>query len=290
MPEVMVKVLSRGGQDLKAVGRHLDYLRLRDEGELGLETDDGQRLTGDKVTQELLESWDLELEEHRRRADLDSRGGGSTKLVHKLLFSMPPGTPSDKVLAAVRNFAREEFGFKHRYTMVLHTDERHPHVHMVVKAVSEQGVRLHIRKATLREWRSEFARHLRSLGVAANATQRHVRGEASPRKSDGIYHAGLRGASTHLRERAEAVALELAKGELRAEAGKAKLLRTHHEVQRAWLAVSDTLIREGLPELAAHVRRFSGKISPPQTEKEYIAAELRERVRLPSTRDYRPTR
>jgi hypothetical protein len=44
-PEVMVKVLSRVGQDLKAEGRHLDYLRLRDEGELGLETDEGQRLT-----------------------------------------------------------------------------------------------------------------------------------------------------------------------------------------------------------------------------------------------------
>ena len=33
-PEVMIKVLSRGGQDLKAVRRHLDYLRDREEGEL----------------------------------------------------------------------------------------------------------------------------------------------------------------------------------------------------------------------------------------------------------------
>jgi hypothetical protein len=31
---------------------------------------------------------------------------------------------------------------------VLHTDEPHPHVHMVVKAVSEHGVRLNIRRAT----------------------------------------------------------------------------------------------------------------------------------------------
>lgn len=29
-----MKVLSRGGQDLKAVGRHIDYLRDREEGEL----------------------------------------------------------------------------------------------------------------------------------------------------------------------------------------------------------------------------------------------------------------
>lgn len=273
-PEVMVKVLSRGGQDLKAVGRHLDYLRLRDEEELGLETDDGQRLTGDNATQELVESWDLDLEEHRRRSDLYARGGGSTKLVHKLLFSMPAGTPPDKVLAAVKNFAGEEFGLKHRYAMVLHTDEPHPHVHVVLKAVSEQGRRLHIRKTTLREWRSEFARHLRELGVAANATPRYVRGETGLRKPDGIYRASLRGESTYMRERAEAVAQELAQGRLRVEPGKASLVNTRHEVRRAWLAVGDILIRLRQLELAAHVRRFSDEMPPPETDKERLAAGL----------------
>jgi hypothetical protein len=29
--------------------------------------------------------------------------------VHKLMFSMPPGTPPQKVLEAVRNLCREEF-------------------------------------------------------------------------------------------------------------------------------------------------------------------------------------
>src|SRR5450432_1336326 len=53
-PEVMVKVLSRGGQDLGAVRRHLDYLHLRDDEELELETDDGQRLAGLSVSKELL--------------------------------------------------------------------------------------------------------------------------------------------------------------------------------------------------------------------------------------------
>jgi hypothetical protein len=283
-PEVMVKVLSRGGQDLKAVGRHLDYLRLRDEGELGLETDDGQRLTGDNATQELVESWDLDLEEHRRRSELDALGGGSTKLVHKLLFSMPAGTPPDKVLAAVKNFAREEFGLKHRYAMVLHTDEPHPHVHVVLRAVSEQGQRLHIRKATLREWRSEFARQLRELGVAANATPRYVRGETGLRKPDGIYRASLRGESTYMRKRAEAVAQELAQGKLRVEPGKASLVNTRNEVRRAWLAVGDILIREEQHELAANVTRFSSEMSPPLTEREQIRERLLERTRDPHTR------
>src|SRR5438105_2822682 len=69
-PEVMVKVLSRGGQDLKAIGRHIAYLNRG--GELEIETDDGQHLSGQGVEWELLENWDLDLEEHRRKADLES--------------------------------------------------------------------------------------------------------------------------------------------------------------------------------------------------------------------------
>jgi hypothetical protein len=59
--------------------------------------------------------------------------------------------------------------------MTLHTDEPHPHVHVVLKAVSEQGRRLNIKKATLQEWRAKFAAHLREQGVAANATPRWFR-------------------------------------------------------------------------------------------------------------------
>jgi hypothetical protein len=130
VPEVMVKVLSRGGQDLKAVGRHLDYLREREDGEREVETDDGRQLSGQGVTKELIEDWDLELEARRNRSDLSARKGGSQKLVHKMLFSMPAGTPPERVLVAVKNLAREDFGLKHRYAMVLHTDEPHPHVHL----------------------------------------------------------------------------------------------------------------------------------------------------------------
>jgi hypothetical protein len=36
------------------------------------------------------------------------------------MFSMPAGTPLQKVLEAVKNFAREEFALKHRYAMVMH--------------------------------------------------------------------------------------------------------------------------------------------------------------------------
>ena len=284
-PEVMVKVLSRGGQDLAAVRRHLDYLRFRDDGERDIETDDGQRLAGEGVAKDLLDDWDLDLEAPRRRAELEAGSGRSAKLVHKLMFSMPAGTPPQKVLAAVKNFAREEFGLKHRYAMVLHTDEPHPHVHMVVKAVSEQGVRLHIRKATLREWRREFARHLRALGVPANATERAVRGERRPPELDGIYRAERRDESYRTGDRADAVGRELLKGNLRVEPGKARLLQTRWEVDQGWRAVSDILVAEGRTELAAKVREFAAELPPPLTERELIAEALRRSVRDARTRD-----
>lgn len=275
-PEVMVKVLSRGGQDLKAVGRHFDYLRHRETGELEIDTDDGGHLNGSDAVKGLLDDWDLDLEEHRPRSDLDVRASGSRKLVHKLMFSMPPGTPPEKVLTAVKNFAREEFALKHRYAMVLHTDEPHPHVHMVVKAVSDQGIRLHIRKATLREWRRAFAKHLRALGVAANATERAIRGVTEPRKLDGIYRASRdpHRHSTHMSERTRAAAEELARGGISIEPGKSKLVATRKEVERGWQAVSEILVHQGELELAAQVKRYVREMQPPLTEKEQLVGRL----------------
>jgi hypothetical protein len=278
-PEVMVKVLSRGGQDLGAVRRHLDYLRLRDDGELELETDNGERLSGQGISKELLEDWDLDLEEHRRRPDLDARRNRSPKLVHKLMFSMPAGTPPEKVLAAVKNFAREDFWGQHRYAFVLHTDEAHPHVHLVLKPVSEQGVRLNIKKATLRRWRSEFARNLRVVGVEANATERAVRGENRNTKKDGIFRASQRGDSMHIRNRVEAVAKQPLKDDRSFDLGKARLLDTRSEVEHGWRAVSEILGRQGQPALASQVRQFTDRMASPTTEKEQLAAQVHDRTR-----------
>lgn len=280
-PEVMVKVLSRGGQNLKAVQNHLAYLSRK--GELELETDDGQSVSGKGAEAALLKDWDLDMETDRRQSNLTATNNRQPpKLVHKIMFSMPPGTPPDKVLAAVRNFAREEFALKqHRYAMVLHTDEPHPHVHMVVKAVSEQGERLNIRKSTLRSWRQEFARHLRAQGVAANATERAVRGQINGHQPDGIYRS-MRSASrisTHIERKITGVANELRRGHLETEAGKSKLINTRRSVERGWLDVSHALREQGHRVLSDQVQRFLGSMPRPRTEKEQIAAQLNERRR-----------
>ena len=283
-PEVMVKVLTQGSADLGAVRRHLDYIERK--GEVELETDDGRLLFGLDTGDGLLDGWNLELEEGGSRTDLPAEPGKlRPRLVHKLVFSMPAGTPTDRVLAATRNFMREDFALQHRYVMALHTDEPHPHVHVVLKAVSEQGKRLHIRKATLREWREGFARQLCAVGVEANATPRQIRGEVAPRKTDGIYRASRRGESTHMRERARMAARTLAAGRAPVETGKAKLVMTRHEAQRAWNIVGDLLMQQGRPDLSAETRRFAARMPAPVTEREWTAARLVEQVREPRVQE-----
>jgi hypothetical protein len=283
-PEVMVKVINKGSSSLAGVGGHVGYIGR--QGAVEIETDEGEILQGPEVGNALLEDWNLDLIQQRGKINLTpNKPKQPPRLVYKLIFSMPAGTPPEKVQTAVRNFAREQFALKHRYVMALHTDEPHPHVHLVLKARSEEGQRLYVRKATLRQWRDGFASHLRALGVAANATPRHVRGETRPRKPDSIYRAMSRGESTHFRKRVEAVHGDLVKGKLQVESGKAKLIRTRQEVRRGWLTLSDTLTRQGHPEIAAQVRRYVEQMPKALTEKEYIATKLFEHNREPKTRE-----
>ena len=275
-PEVMVKVLTKGGGDLKAVGRHLSYLSR--EGNIEIETDDGRRMSGQGLEQELLEDWDLDIEEVRRTRELRARSGISQpKLVHKVVLSMPAGTPADGLLRAARTFARETFGAKHRYALVLQTDEPHPHVHMVVKAVSEEGPRLNIRKATLREWRREFARHLRAQGISANATDRAVRGTTRPKLSDGMYRALQRGASRRIQMHEAPAGMErVATSDV---CGRESLLHTRAQVEQGWMAAAETLDRQGQQDLAWYVRRFTEALPPIRTDRELLREALKPRER-----------
>ncbi len=270
-PEVMVKVLPAGANSVAAVRQHLAYVGR--QGEVELQTDDGQRLLDREAPADLIEDWDLDL------AECQSGLGGLQrrwvpKLVHKLVFSMPAGTPAEKVLVATQEFCREQLAVKHRYALALHTDEPHPHGHVIIKAISEHGERLNIRKATLRQWREEFASQLRRVGVAAYATPRFVRGETRPRKSDGIYRAARRGASTHMRERVKAAAIALRTADRVDEPAKLRLRETRSELEWEWLATSEVLRSQGQNTLAEQTRNFVRSLPPARTEREWLVAGL----------------
>ena len=276
-PEVVVKV-SGGASSTRGAIAHLRYIDR--QGKLEIETDEGQRTQGMGIEAALVADWELEaLEAQVRGPYRRIAGRRPTKLVHNVILSMPKGTDPQKLLSASRDFAREELALKHRYALALHTDQDHPHVHLVVKAVSEQGERLNIRKGTLRDWRARFARQLRARGVTANATERAVRGQSRSGFRDGIHRASLRGDSRHLRDRAERVGRALRNGGLEPTQGKARLLETRREVIAGWQAAADVLLEAGQGELAQKIWGFIGAMSPPRTTDEQLAAKLGERTR-----------
>ncbi|MEJ0084495.1 MAG: relaxase/mobilization nuclease domain-containing protein [Pseudomonadota bacterium] len=274
-PEVMVKI-SGGGQSAKAVAAHFKYLSRQ---EFEIETDDGEHLKGKEPEKALIEDWDVDLDAAESRSPYRGVPGRKpVKLVHNIVLSMPAGTPAAGVLEASRAFAREQFALKHRYALVLHTDQPHPHVHLVVKAMSEQGRRMNIRKENLREWRRQFASHLRAQGIAANATERAIRGVTKPQKHDGIYRAIRDGRSTHMRGRVESVVAALRSG-VQGELGKTQILDTRRSVVRGWLGVREALRADGREGLANEVERFIRGMPTPQTEHEWLAQAVQERAR-----------
>jgi len=261
-PEVMVKV-SGGGNSLVAVAAHFRYITR--EGTLELETDDGERVAGSGVARDLVDDWDLEIDVAIDRWErmTGGRRACTAKLVHNIVLSMPAGTSPEKLLAASREFAREEFAVQHRYALVLHTDQDHPHVHLVVSAHKREGGRLNIRKADLRRWREQFARQLRGQGVEANATPAQVRGRLADHPRDGAYWAGQRGA---LRPEGSQRRRKLQPASL------GRIIDTAERVQGDWSATARTLEAQGQRELAWEVEQFRQGLRIPITRRERDAA------------------
>lgn len=203
-------------------------------------------------------------------------GRAPGKVTHHLILSMSAGTPAAGLFASAQAFAREEFALKHRYATVLHTDQAYPHVHLVVRALGEDGRRLRIRRATLRQWRERFAEELRARGIEANATPRAVRGHARMPKPDGIYRALQRKASTHVQARLQTAAREILSDRRPLDPGLERLRETRDVVERGWRSAAALLAASGRPELAREVQRFVERLPPVRSEQERLRERLAE--------------
>ena len=280
VPEVMIKV-SGGGREAGAVQAHFAYIGRH--GNLDIETDDGRRLAGEGAARELVKDWNLDLAAgpyRRGRALEHHRLPRRPKDVHNIVLSMPAATPPKKLLAAAKAFAQNQFGEQHRYAMALHTDQKHPHVHLVVKAKNEQGERLRITRETLRTWREDFARELRARGIAANATTRAVRGQTKTPKRTPIHRAAMRGNSTFMEKLAREVGNEIRVGKLRPESGRETLQSTRATVVREWGETARRLDAQGEQLLADDVRSFVRNLAPPRTDREWVAAGILTEIAL----------
>jgi hypothetical protein len=166
-PQVMVKV-NGGGRGMKAIAAYFRYISKN--GRLVIEDQRGESMRGKDSLRDLAEEWRLggtlipneAAPTHRREA-------------FNLTLSMPRGTAPQSVLQAAREFAQAEL-HQHKYVMVLHDHQAHPHVHLSVRAESTVGRRLCPRMADLYRWRDTFAAKLRGLGIEAEATRQATRG------------------------------------------------------------------------------------------------------------------
>ena len=174
-PEVMVKIPKRHSQNskgMKGIRNHLDYVSRN--GEVPLETNTGEKLTGKKQVQQLTNLW---------RDNFGIQENSKNREALNIVLSMPAGTPPQAVLNAAREFAAEQFS-GHQYAFGLHHESDHegepphPHVHLCVLIQNEYGERLNPRKNDLFEWRVRFAEKLRDEGVQCAATRRQHRGKS----------------------------------------------------------------------------------------------------------------
>jgi hypothetical protein len=299
--EVLVKI-SGGGRDADGVQAHFEYIDRH--GKLDIETDQGEVVHGKTAATELINEWALDYgavpgAPHSRSKVGPDGERRKPRQAFNIVLSMPAGTPPDKVLTAVKKFAREEFAHQHRYAMALHAEEKgkhgmHPHVHLVVKAEHEyEGTRLNPRKADLQRWRERFAEYLNELGVAATATRREDRGYVRTNKKTPIYRAAQRepkragttgkletlttvaGDSLFMRKKLEAVKRELrTTGKVADRDAHRALMNVRARVNERYGEAIDWLRKQGSEEESLRFELMKRNLPAVRSEKQLIADAL----------------
>lgn len=285
-PEVMVKVtrpaktdkqgnaiaVSRASEGTRVAG-HVEYISRN--GKLELETSDGQILAGKIATGQLTAEWLMKHDEDRLNGDATDR----TRITTNMVFSMPTDVNPEAVKDAVRSLAEDEFGGRHDYAMALHTDTKHPHVHLTVRTVGHDGIKLNLRKADLQHLRSQFAQRLRQRGIEAEATQRHARGVT--RKSDRlpVYKVRQKGKSIRTEEAKRAEV----KRDMHAHGGRLPdypwenaMITRRNKVIGTYLKAATALALSDDPEdraLARDTERFAASLTDMRTERVQLASE-----------------
>jgi hypothetical protein len=189
----MVRI-SGGGKGMRHIRAHLAYITRN--GKLpAIDQDDDRHLGKD----ELKELGDEMQFGGFPVADLSAR-----REAFNIILSMPEGTDAEAVRRAAVRFAADEF-HGHQYAMVLHSYDsdphrdpaRHPHVHLCVKVMGDDGRRLNPRKQDLQRWRERFAENLRECGIDAAASRRLERLQRKRGERQSVLHMRARGEFLH---------------------------------------------------------------------------------------------
>lgn len=184
-PEVLVKI-SGTNKGMGKIQAHFEYISRN--GKVELENQDGELVSDRAGVRDLCDEW--------KNGQFGIPDLGIKREAFNIVLSMPPGTERSAVTSAARDFASDEFGANYQYVFATHDDEKHPHVHLCVKALGIDGTRLNPRKQDLQAWRERFAEKLRDHGIEANATPRNARGVTRNPESQKRLHKNWRNEGT----------------------------------------------------------------------------------------------
>lgn len=261
-PEVMAKItgFSRG---VGGISAHIKYIG--GKGDETLENEKGEQFIGLDNQEAAYSDWIKDIESFPR--DMTKK---EPREVMHLMLSMPAGTDPEKVRDAARSFAKKAFSENHEYLFALHTDQAHPHVHLAVKMLGNDQVRLNPRKADIQAWREGFAEELRTLGVAALATRRQARGVVKKATKGAVWQINnnkqpnrkKRTANvtrSQVKEAATELALEVKGEALPEKPWKKAIEHRQNEIRQLYKKLSDALDKTGKKEdkqLSQDVKKF----------------------------------
>jgi type IV secretion system T-DNA border endonuclease VirD2 len=268
-PEVMVKVTGRsfGARHMKA---HLDYVtrnaKLRAVG------GDGRPIEGRLELRALHDEWVMKNELAGSRRD------NKVATSVNIMLSMPPGTNADSVERAAAAWAANVLGDRFDYLMTRHDDQKHPHVHITVRAVGFDGRRLRVNRNDLQRWREHFAEKLRERGVEAEATPRAARGRSRRAERQVVRQLKERGILPRVEEAARREILQETRSDRKPETRPwdDRIERRRVNVLAAYAAHAAELDKgdDADRQLAGDIRRFVAGMPMARTRRQELETEL----------------
>ncbi|QEW23721.1 Relaxase/mobilization nuclease domain protein (plasmid) [Marinibacterium anthonyi] len=286
-PEVMVKVskpakndksgnpikVSRASEAVRA-SEHLAYISRN--GKIEVENDRGETFSGRQQVGVIYREWMEKHDEDRREGSAADR----TRITTSIVFSMPGTADAEAVKDAVRALARQEFQGRHDYAMALHTDTHHPHVHLTLRTVGEDGQKLNLRKADLQRLRDTFAEKLRTRGIEAESTPRHARGVTRRGEVTPVYKIRQRGGkplADARKMRQVRRDLEDNGGRLPQKAWDDALIARRNRVMATYDQAATILAGSADPkdrDLARETKQFATRLTETTTQRAEIARSL----------------
>jgi hypothetical protein len=272
-PEAVI-IMSGRPRDGPALGVHLHYIAKG--GEVELHDQDGAGVGGKEALRELARDWAA-----------SARGSDPrhphAALAFSMVFSAPQGVDPAAAAAASRAAAKELFAGRFDYVSAFHTDTLHPHLHVTVRALGVDGVRINPPLSECMAWRAAYAKVLCDHGIEAVASRCSERGVTPRREPIGLrrlreQHAQGQGQAAEVDRAAYLAAARLAFLEpAETTDSEKRLVRRQDQVRAAYLAEAERLsASQDLADqvLARKVEAFVAAMPEPLSRRQKLAREL----------------